>query len=385
MQSLDSIEQEVLKRLQTVIDPELGLNIVDLGMVKDINVSPNGAIEITVGLTIAGCPLRTQIRNDISARVSQIQGVTSVKTEFVTLSADEKSELMGKVRKNIAENSRAKGYFSSSRVLAIASGKGGVGKSTVSVNLAVGLSLLGFNVGLLDADVGGFSIPRLLGIKGEIQVKNRKMLPVEISFDKKPLKVMSMGFLAQEDKAIMWRGLMLAKAFEQFIVDSSWGNVDYLVIDMPPGTSDIQLSLPRLLPHADIIIVTTPSLAAQSVAARVAEMASKSYLRVAAVIENMSFFMCEHKTRYEIFGEGGGMRLSETLGVPLIAQLPIEQNNASYADSGTPAIVRDESITKSAYLELAEVIAKEISPPIEMSSCSARLIEKFKAQKATSN
>jgi ATP-binding protein involved in chromosome partitioning len=369
--------QEIHKRLSSVIDPELGMNIVELGMVKDVQIKDNTA-NIVIGLTISGCPLRTQIRNDVNSRLSGIEGIKSFHVEFTVLSAEEKAVLMDKVRRKISIDSKSKGYLKDTRILAIASGKGGVGKSTVSVNLAVGLLIKGFRVGILDADIGGFSIPRLLGVNDEIQVQNKKMLPVEKLINGQSLKVLSMGFLTNEDKAIMWRGLMLAKAFEQFIVDVNWGQLDYLIIDMPPGTSDIQLSLPRLLPHSDILIVTTPSVSAQMVASRVAEMASKSYLRVAGVIENMSYFICDHGQKSELFGAGGGNRLSQSLGVPLLAQLPLESNNSKYADNGSPIIQGNHLISK-VFMQLVDKVTTDIAPPLQMSSCSARLIQKFEA------
>ena len=216
----------------------------------------------------------------------------------------------------------------SARVIAMASGKGGVGKSSVTVNLAVALARRGLTVGVLDADIWGFSVPRLLGMQGEVEARDKKMVPLERRVGDGILRVLSMGFLADEDSAIMWRGLILNRAVQQFLEDVHWGDLDYLLIDMPPGTGDIQMGLARMLPRTEVIVVTTPPVAAQKVAARTADMARKGYLRVAGVIENMSDFTCEHGTSYALFGSGGGARLAADVGVPLIGQIPLHPSVA---------------------------------------------------------
>ena len=220
------------------------------------------------------------------------------------------------------------------RVIAIASGKGGVGKSSVTVNLAVALARRGLTVGVLDADIWGFSVPRLLGMTGEVEARDKKMVPLERRVGDGTLRVLSMGFLADEDSAIMWRGLILNRAVQQFLEDVHWGDLDYLLIDMPPGTGDIQMGLARMLPRTEVIVVTTPPVAAQKVAARTADMARKGYLRVAGVIENMSDFVCEHGTSYALFGSGGGARLAADVGVPLIGQIPLHPSVAAGGDAG---------------------------------------------------
>ncbi len=209
------------------------------------------------------------------------------------------------------------------RVLAIASGKGGVGKSSVTVNLAVALAARGLTVGVLDADIWGFSVPRLLGMEGGVEARQGKMVPLERRVGPGTLRVLSMGFLADEEQAIMWRGLVLNRAVQQFLQDAHWGDLDYLLIDLPPGTGDIQMGLARLLPRTELLVVTTPPVAAQKVAARAADMARRGYLRVAGVIENMSDFTCEHGTTYALFGSGGGERLAQGLGVPLVGSIPL--------------------------------------------------------------
>ena len=214
-------------------------------------------------------------------------------------------------------------------MLAIASGKGGVGKSSVTVNLAVALAVRGLVVGILDADIWGFSVPRLLGMEGDVEARAGKMVPLERAIGPGTVRVLSMGFLADEEQAIMWRGLVLTRAVQQFLQDAHWGDLDYLLIDLPPGTGDMQMGLARLLPRTELLVVTTPPVAAQKVAARAADMARRGYLRVAGVIENMSDFTCEHGTTYALFGSGGGERLAHGLGVPLIGSIPLHPDLAA--------------------------------------------------------
>jgi ATP-binding protein involved in chromosome partitioning len=357
------LKSEIYNALSSVIDPELGMSVTELGMIKDVKIDSDTA-EIDVALTISGCPLRVQIRKDVENKILSLKEIKNVKVNFTTLSAEEKSKIMDKVRKHRSENPDTINIDLSTQVLAVSSGKGGVGKSTISANLATSLARSGLTIGLLDADIGGFSIPRLLGIRSEIQVKNKKMLPAEIKVETGLLKVLSMGFLAKEESAIMWRGLLLNKAVSQFLQDADWGHLDYLIIDMPPGTSDIQLGLTKLLPRAQIIVVTTPSSHAKSVAARVADMAKKGYLRVVGVIENMSYFECDHNTRYEIFGRGAGQELAEELGVDFIGSIAIYPEQAGE---------RPEAF-KLEFDKIADSI-KKLVPIIEPKSCSAKLLE----------
>ncbi|HVM02410.1 MAG TPA: Mrp/NBP35 family ATP-binding protein, partial [Acidimicrobiales bacterium] len=266
------------------------------------------------------------------------------------------------------------------RVAAIASGKGGVGKSSITANLAVQLARRGLTVGVLDADIGGFSIPRMLGLEGQLGAEAGKILPLEKPIGDGRLKVVSMGSVgnAAEDQAIMWRGFMLNRAVQQFLEDVRWGDVDYLLIDMPPGTSDVQMGLARMLPHTEVLIVTTPALAAQKVAARAADMARKGYLRVAGVIENMSSFRCAHGETYALFGSGGGARLAAEIGVPLLATVPLDPSVAEGGDAGRPASLADGPVA-DAFAALAERVVTEALPPVEMSSCTARLFESVEA------
>nr|MBA2609597.1 Mrp/NBP35 family ATP-binding protein [Actinomycetota bacterium] len=264
----------------------------------------------------------------------------------------------------------------SARVAAIASGKGGVGKSTVTANLAVGLAARGFKVGVLDADIGGFSMPRLLGVDAKVEAEKVdgdrvRITPVEKKIGGGLLRVVSMGSIegAEEDEAVMLRGLMLNRALQHFLEDVAWGDVDYLLIDMPPGTSDIQMGLARMLPRTEVVIVTTPAIAAQQVAARAADMARKGYLRVVGVVENMSAFVTPDGESYPLFGEGGGKRLSLKLGVPLLGRLPLDVAVARGGDQGTPAVLGDGPAAH-AYKELLDVLVEEALPPID-AGCSA--------------
>ncbi len=362
--------------LAGVIDPELGSDIVDLGMLRDVVVTDEGAVEVAVDLTTSGCPLRTQLRTDIENRVSAMAGVSEVRVRFGEMDAAHRSAVMSKARLKAQEDhSLSIDIPVAARVLAVSSGKGGVGKSSVTVNLAVALARRGLTVGLLDADIWGFSVPRLLGMRGELQAHERKIVPMELEVGEGLLKVVSMGFLADEDTAIMWRGLILNRAVQQFLEDVRWGEVDYLLIDMPPGTGDIQMGLARMLPRTEVLVVTTPPLAAQKVASRAADMARKGHLRVAGVIENMAGFTCDHGTHYSLFGEGGGRRLAEEIGVPLVGSVPIHPDMSLAGDSGSPVALGDGPLA-DAFDSLAERITGDIAPVVEVSGCTARLLDR---------
>jgi ATP-binding protein involved in chromosome partitioning len=363
--------------LRGVIDPELGDNIVDLGMVRSASTTGGGRVEVEVALTIASCPLRVQIHDDVETRLSALPGVTSVNVRTATMTAPEKAALMDRARRKAQEDRAAKVDFpATTRVVAIASGKGGVGKSSITANLAVALARLGFVVGLIDADIAGFSIPRMLGLSGKLRGdESRKMLPMELAVGDGMLKVISMGFLADEDEAVMWRGLILNRALQQFLEDVRWGEIDYLLIDMPPGTGDVQMGLARMLPRAEVLVVTTPPVAAQKVAGRAADMFRRAHVRVAGVIENMTAFECEHGERYALFGEGGGDRLAEEIGVPVVGRIPLHPEMVSSADRGEPVAHGDDGPLADAFAELASRIAKEIAPVVDTASCTARLLD----------
>ena len=270
--------------LRGVIDPELGSDIVDLGMAKAVDVADDGLVTVTIALTTAGCPLRAQIQKDIVARVASLPGVTGVKLDWTEMDADEKAHAMARARWNVKEAAPDTEVPATTRVIAVASGKGGVGKSSVTVNLAAALAGQGFRVGVLDADIWGFSVPRMLGIEGRLEgsTEDKKIVPNIIPIGDGVLEVVSMGFLVDnEESALMWRGLMLNRAVQHFLEDVRWGDLDYLLIDMPPGTGDVQMGLARMLPRTEILIVTTPAASAQKVAVRAADMARKTYLRIA--------------------------------------------------------------------------------------------------------
>jgi len=365
---------QVIEALRAVIDPELGDDIVDLGMVPSVDVGPDGKVSVTVALTVAGCPLRSQIERDVQGRVAGMPGVTSVDVLIGEMDAEQKAQVMARARWKAREEAPVTAVPLTTRVLAVASGKGGVGKSSVTVNLAVALARRGLSVGVLDADIWGFSVPRLLGIDGDVEARQGKMVPLERRVGNGILRVLSMGFLADEDRAIMWRGLVLNRAVQQFLQDAHWGDLDYLVIDLPPGTGDVQMGLARMLPRTELLVVTTPPLAAQKVASRAADMARRGYLRVAGVIENMSAFTCEHGTTYALFGSGGGSRLAAELGVPLVGTIPLHPDMSRGGDTGDP-VAAGAGVLADVFAELARVVAEEVAPLVETSGCTARLLD----------
>ncbi len=360
--------------LRTVIDPELGDNIVDLGMVRSVTKDTGGEVLVSIALTVAGCPLRSQIERDAAARLSSIAGVSGVKIEIAAMDGEERAAVMKRARLKARERAPETAVPHDARVIAIASGKGGVGKSSVAVNLSVALARRGLRVGLLDADVWGFSVPRLIGIEGTIEAEGGKMLPIELTVGQGSVRVLSMGFLSGEEEAIMWRGLLLNRAVQQFLQDANWGDIEYLLVDLPPGTGDVQMGLARILPRSEMILVTTPPVAAQKVAARAADMARRGYLRVTGVVENMSEFTCDHGETYALFGSGGGERLALDLGVPFLGKIPLNPAVAAGGDRGEPVAMGSGPLAE-VFAQLAEKIADEISPIVETTTCSARLIE----------
>jgi ATP-binding protein involved in chromosome partitioning len=373
---------EVLGLLRGVMDPELGGNVVDLGMAHVASIAEDGHVVIGVKLTIAGCPLRAQIKKDVETRIATHPGVTKVKINWDEMNAEERTEVMSKARWNARENAPDTQIPATTRILAIASGKGGVGKSSVTVNLAAALAMQGFTVGVLDADIWGFSVPRMLGIDDRLEAQAVEgsdkplIIPNERKVGRGLLKIVSTGFLVEDEgTALMWRGLMLTKAVEQFLRDVQWGELDYLLIDMPPGTGDVQMGLARMLPRTDLIIVTTPATSAQKVAIRAADMARRSFLRIAGVIENMSTFICEHGTSYPLFGTGGGQALADEIGAELLGQIPIEPSVAFGSDSGEPVAIAGRGPAADAFRAIAARITSDIAPPVNMAGCSARLLE----------
>ena len=373
---------EVFAALRTVIDPELHVDIVSLGMVPEVTID-EGIVTVSVKLTIGGCPLRAEIKREIQDRVGVHPGVDEVRIDWGEMTPEERSEVMGRARRAAQESAPETAVPSSCRVIAVASGKGGVGKSSVTVNLAAGLAARGLTVGVLDADIWGFSVPRLLGMSERMEASEvdgrPRIIPNRRTVGEGTLEVVSTGFLVEESTALMWRGLMLTKAVEQFLNDVAWGDLDYLLIDMPPGTGDVQMGLARMLPRTEMLIVTTPARAAQKVAQRAADMARRSFLPVIGVVENMSAFVCDQGKSYALFGSGGGAELSDDIGAPLLASIPLEPRLAAGGDSGEPVVIDGDGPSAEVLRALVERIAEEVAPAraddIDMSGCSARLLD----------
>ncbi len=377
------LTEAIRERLTSVIDPELHQNIVELGMVGDVAVDERGLATVSVALTTPSCPLRDQIERDVRGAITSIEGISDLEIKIIAMDATAKAALMDRARRGAQETAPVTSIPSSARILGISSGKGGVGKSSITVNLAVALARRGLRVGVLDADIWGFSVPRLLGISGPVEAQGGKMLPKRLTVGTGELRVLSMGFLAGEDQAIMWRGLLLSRALQQFIEDASWEDIDYLLIDLPPGTGDVQMGLARLLPRTELVLITTPPLAAQNVAARAADMARRGNLRVAGVIENMADFTCEHGTSYQLFGHGGGQRLADQLGVPLIGSIPLDPAVVLGGDAGIPVAGSDSALGLE-FQALAERVATTIAPPGVVEGCSARMLDAIEQAVATS-
>ncbi|HEV3094192.1 MAG TPA: P-loop NTPase [Solirubrobacteraceae bacterium] len=327
---------QVLKALEAVIDPELRRSIVELEMVRSIDISDNGVVDVTVSLTTAGCPIRGHFQTSVAQAVQALDGVSHVNVYFDVLSDSEKATLQQKLGRGALPDGA---LAQVSNVICVGSGKGGVGKSTLTANLAAALTAEGKRVGILDADVWGYSIPRMYGLGATRPAvsEQRKIVPLQAH----GVKVMSIGFFVAEDAAVVWRGPMLHKALGQFLQDVEWGSLDYLLIDLPPGTGDVSMTLAQMLPQAQFAIVTTPQATAQKVARRSAEMASKVNLEICGVIENMTAFATPSGERYAIFGEGGGQELADELDVPLLGKVPLTMPLREHADGGLPLVIAD--------------------------------------------
>jgi ATP-binding protein involved in chromosome partitioning len=328
---------QVIDSLRSVIDPELRRDIVELEMVRSVDVHDNGVIDVMVSLTTPGCPIRSHFQTGVNDAVRKLEGVTGVNISFDILSDNEKAALGRKLgRGSLPEGALAQ----VKNVICVGSGKGGVGKSSVTANLAAALAADGKQVGVLDADVWGYSQPRMLGLGNERPHVNagRQIIPLRAHDG---IRVMSIGFFVEQDAAVVWRGPMLHKALQQFLEDVDWGELDYLLIDLPPGTGDVSMTLAQLLPQAKFVIVTTPQPVAQKVARRSAEMAAKLKLEIAGVIENMSGFVTPNGERYQVFGEGGGQLLAEELDVPLLGKVPLTMPLREQSDAGIPVVISD--------------------------------------------
>ncbi|MBA2327849.1 MAG: Mrp/NBP35 family ATP-binding protein [Actinobacteria bacterium] len=358
-------EADVLEALRPVEDPEIHKSIVDLDMVKEVAID-GSAVKVTVALTVPGCPLKAEITKRVTDAVSPLDGVSSVDVDLTVMSDEQREGLAEQLRSEHTtagadgQPARVNPFTDArTRVLAIASGKGGVGKSSVSANLSVALAQRGHQVAAVDADVWGFSMPRMLGIDRPPVVIDDVILPPEAN----GVSLISMGFFAREDQPVVWRGPMLHKALEQFLTDVRWDEPDFLVVDMPPGTGDIALSMAQFLPRAEVIIVTTPQPAAQRVAQRAAYMAQKVNLELLGVIENMSWFRGDDGKAYELFGAHGGRLLAEQLEVPLLGQIPLVPELRIGADEGHPIVVTNpDDEASQAFFRIAEQIDVELAP-----------------------
>jgi ATP-binding protein involved in chromosome partitioning len=328
--------EQIVKALEAVIDPELRRSIVELQMVRSVEIATSGVVDVTVSLTTAGCPIRGHFQSAVAQAVGALEGVGHVNVFFDVLSDAEKAAL----QQRLGRASLPEGALAQVRsVVCVGSGKGGVGKSTLTANLAAALTAEGRRAGVLDADVWGYSIPRMYGLGAQRPPVSpqRKIIPLEAH----GVKVMSIGFFVEENAAVVWRGPMLHKALSQFLQDVEWGELDHLLIDLPPGTGDVSMTLAQLLPQAQFVIVTTPQPTAQRVARRAAEMAHKVSLEIAGVIENMSGFTTPSGERYAIFGEGGGQELADELEVPLLGKVPLTMPLREHTDSGVPLVLED--------------------------------------------
>ena len=360
---------QVTEALREVIDPELRKDIVTLEMVRSIDVHPNGVVDVTVSLTTPGCPIRDHFQSAVEQAVRGLDGVIGVNISFDVLSDSEKQALRTKLgRGSLPEGALAQVQ----NVICVGSGKGGVGKSSVTANLAAALAAAGKTVGVMDADVWGYSQPRMFGLNGERAKVNssRKIMPLDAADG---VKVVSIGFFIEQDAAVVWRGPMLHKALQQFLEDVEWGALDYLLIDLPPGTGDVSMTLSQLLPDAKFLIVTTPQAVAQKVAKRSADMADKLKLEIAGVIENMAGFTTPTGESFAIFGSGGGQLLAEELDVPLLGQVPLTMSLREQSDGGLPVVLANPAdAAAQAIVAIAErLIAMTPAAPVALPMMAA--------------
>ena len=350
-------QEEILGALEQVIDPELGRSVIELDMVRDVAIE-GGRVGLTIALTVAGCPLRASFQEQVDRALLPLDGVNEVALTFDVMTADEKAALTTRLRGGVSERTPGISVDARTRVLAVASGKGGVGKSSLAANLAAAYSTMGHKTGVLDADVYGYSIPHMLGVHQRpvaVDDGERAMIVPPVRGD---LKVMSIGFFLDENTPVMWRGPMLHRALEQFLSDVHWGELDTLVVDMPPGTGDVAISLGQLLPRAEALVVTTPHRASQQVAVRAAQMARKTNMRLLGVAENMSYLTREDGSREELFGSGGGDALAAEVEAPLLGRIPFDPRLGALADQGEPIVFADpEAEVSRAIFALAEAVA----------------------------
>jgi ATP-binding protein involved in chromosome partitioning len=357
-----ALKAAISAALATVIDPEIRKPITELEMVERVTVAPDGATTVRVLLTVAGCPMKEKLTTDVTAAVSAVAGVSSVKVDLSVMNDTQRTELRTKLR---GDNPVAEIPFaqpgSRTRVYAVASGKGGVGKSSVTVNLAVALAQRGLQVGVLDADIYGFSVPRMLGVTGKPTQVEKMIMPPQAY----GVRVISIGMFTPGNTAVVWRGPMLHRALQQFLADVFWGDLDVLLMDLPPGTGDIAISLAQLVPSAELLVVTTPQLAAREVAERAGSIALQTHQQIVGVVENMSWLDLPDGSRMELFGAGGGAAVAASLAestgtkVGLLGQIPIDMSVREGGDSGDPIVLTyPESAAAKAFGEIADTLAR---------------------------
>ncbi|MFR9801789.1 Mrp/NBP35 family ATP-binding protein [Pseudonocardia sp. RS010] len=341
--STETVEQAIRAALSKVEDPEIRKPITEIGMVKGVTVSPDGVAQVGVYLTVAGCPMRDTINRRVTEAVSAVPGVTEVRVELDVMSDEQRTALRKQLRGDSAEPEIPFAQPGSlTRVYCVASGKGGVGKSSVTVNLAAAMAAKGLHVGVVDADIYGHSVPRMLGAADRPTKVDDMIMPPQAH----GVKVISIGMFVADNTPVVWRGPMLHRALQQFLADVFWGDLDVLLLDLPPGTGDIAISTAQLIPNAELLVVTTPQQAAAEVAERAGSIALQTRQRIAGVVENMSWLEMPDGSRMEVFGAGGGQtvvdRLSQALGapVPLLGQVPLEPGVRECGDSGTPIVLR---------------------------------------------
>lgn len=344
-----AVTKEVIeKALEEVMDPELHRSLMELNMIEKIEID-GGKVSVTVALTTKGCPLKDHIRQDVIDKLQTIDGVTDVHVELGEMSKEKRDELFG-----IKLNSPLAAPDSPTRIIGVASGKGGVGKSTVTVNLAAALKQKGYDVAILDCDIYGFSVPRMVGVEGQRPtVIDGKIIPIPAH----GMKVISMGNFVEDNTPVVWRGPMLGKILRQFLNDVVWGEPDYLLLDLPPGTGDMALDVAQLMPQAALLVVTTPQVVASHVATRAAMMAHKTNQEIIGVVENMSAFVCPCcGEETPVFGEGGGQEVAKALNVPLLGSIPLTMEARTHGDKGVPVALAEGSPSQKAYAAIADRI-----------------------------